>query len=420
MKLLLKTTLYYLLIALIVFGIGGVMTFNIIRSQVILELDRYLRHELRKTYNSIENHAPISALQKENLSIVELPGNNYEQTKPIITDTIVYHIYLKRDEKNRKATVIRKINDQYYKITIFDVIVEDDDIYDGILVAFFRMYILLSVVFILAGIIFSRRLLIPFELTLKKIKNFSLTDNQSLVFEPTSTREFRNLNNFITAMTSKAQSDYLSLKEFTENAAHEMQTPLAIAKGKLELMVGNNDLTEEQVELVNSAYMAINKLSRMSSSLALLTKIENREFSNAKELDMSRLLEDMLIHFRELIELKNIQLKTEILPDVMTMMDPILADILLTNLIQNAIRHNVEGGIIDIHLNGLGLSIRNTGHPPAIEPDQMFRRFKKNKQSSESNGLGLSIVKKICEINDFDISYEYHSDWHVVKLLFPA
>ncbi|MDX2249549.1 MAG: HAMP domain-containing sensor histidine kinase [Bacteroidia bacterium] len=416
MKLLVKLTFYYLVITLVIFGLGGVMTFNIIRQTVVLELDRYLRHELRKVYAAIEQDVPINALNRSNLQILQLQEDNPIETGITMTDTVVYHIYLKRNEPNRKATVIKEIKGNYYHITIFDQIVEDDDIYDSLVVGLSRMYILLTIVVILSGLILSKKLLDPFEATLRKIKTFHIQDHQPLEFPKTHTKEFRNLNNFITLMTTKARHDYLNLKEFTENAAHEMQTPLAIAKGKLELLLESSQLDEEQIHMVNSAYMAINKLSRMGNSLALLTKIENMEFANLREINFSEMLEEKLFDFRELIEMREIRLKTEIEPEVKTVMDPMLLDILLTNLLQNAIRHNIENGIIDIHLNNKGLTIKNTGHPPVLPPEQMFERFKKNKQSGESNGLGLSIVKKICEVNQFVIRYDYHSDWHEVSL----
>ncbi|MEZ4828657.1 MAG: HAMP domain-containing sensor histidine kinase [Bacteroidia bacterium] len=416
MKLLLKLTFYYLLISLFVFGIGGIMTFNIIRQTVVLELDRYLRHELRKVYSAIEQGVPVSALNRSNLHIVQLHEENSIETGIEITDTVAYHIYLKRNEPNRKAAVIKEINGSYYNITIYDQIVEDDDIYDSIVIGLSRMYVLLTIVVIISGLFLSKKLLAPFENTIRALKGFRLQDHQPLEFPKTTTREFSNLNNFITLMTTKARHDYLNLKEFTENAAHEMQTPLAIAKGKLELLLESGQLTEEQMHMVNSAYMAISKLSRMGSSLALLTKIENMEFANAREINFSEMLEEKLFDFRELVEMREIRLKTEIEPGVKIVIDPMLMDILITNLLQNAIRHNIENGIIDIHLNNKGLTIKNTGLPPSLPPEMMFERFKKNKQSGESNGLGLSIAKKICDVNNFDIHYDYHSDWHEVGL----
>lgn len=417
MKLLIKLTFYYLMITLVIFGLGGIMTFNIIRQTVILELDRYLRHELRKVYSAIEQDVPISALNRSNLHIVQLQEENPIETGITITDTVAYHIYLKRNEPNRKASVVKEIKGNYYSIKIYDQIVEDDDIYDSLVLGLSRMYILLTIVVIIAGLFLSKKLLAPFENTLRTIKGFRLHDHQPLEFPKTRTKEFSNLNNFITLMTTKARHDYLNLKEFTENAAHEMQTPLAIAKGKLELLLESSQLNEEQIHMVNSAYMAINKLSRMGNSLALLTKIENMEFANLREIDFSDMLKEKLFDFQELAEMREIRMKTEIEPGVKVVMDPMLLDILLTNLLQNAIRHNIENGIIDIHLDHKQLSIKNTGLPPGLPPELMFERFKKNKQSGESNGLGLSIVKKICEVNNFAIHYDYHSDWHEVGVV---
>ena len=99
----------------------------------------------------------------------------------------------------------------------------------------------------------SRRLLAPFRETLERISKFKVQDPEPPVFPETSTKEFRQLNQILGEMTSKAQNEYQVLKKFGENASHEMQTPLAIAAGKLEMLSDSDDLDEEQFALIMSA-----------------------------------------------------------------------------------------------------------------------------------------------------------------------
>jgi signal transduction histidine kinase len=419
MKLLVKTSLYYLILTLAVFGVGGLITYDVFHDEVERELDRYLLRELWKVEAAMENGIPASSLINENIQICMKEGEGIGETPPVFLDTIVFHPYLKRMEPNRKVTATKQVGSQFYHISLFDVIVETDDIYDGVVRSLTRIFALLAAVVTLFSVIFSRRLLLPFEDTLQKIQAFRIRDPHPIHFSRTRTREFTDLNKFISQMTEKVRLDYLNLKEFNENASHEMQTPLAIAKGKLELLLEANDLNADQAQLIGSAYSAINKLSRLGRSLSLLSKIQNWEFADTKELPLSEHIESTLIDFKELIEMKNLSLNTDIMPKVWVNMDPELADMLLTNLVQNAIRHNYEGGQIYVSLDPDTLLISNTGPAPSIPPEQFFERFKKSNQSNESIGLGLAIVKKICEVNKFEISYKYTTgQMHEIRVVF--
>jgi signal transduction histidine kinase len=219
-------------------------------------------------------------------------------------------------------------------------------------------------------------------------------------------------------MILKIQSDYRNLKEFSENASHEMQTPLAVAKGKLELLLQSKNTDEEELSLINSAYNSIDHLSKMGRSLGLLTKIENNEFTDLQEVDLSKIVKGTLFDFQELLELKGLKIQQDIDDDVKVSSDPILIQILIGNLFQNAVRHNISGGEIRLKLTERSFVISNTGKELNNPSEELFERFKKDNQSEETIGLGLSIVKKICEINNYEISYEFKDHLHTLKVSF--
>lgn len=419
MKLLFKVTLFYLIITLIVFGIGGVMTYNIFQKQVEIETDRYLVTRLWEIENSIENGESPSAFYFRNLNIKEIDPS-IEETKFHFSDTLADHPspFIDRLESHRKLSVIRKIHDQTFKIEMFDVIVESDDIIDGVFQSQTRLFIILGSVLVVSSFLVSIWLFRPFYITLQTIKQFRLNDNTPLVLGETKTKEFQELNQIFEQMIKKIRSDYRNLKEFSENASHEMQTPLAVAKGKLELMLQSKNLDEEQLTLINSAYNSIDHLSKMSRSLSLLTKIENNEFSNMQKTNVSSIINNTLFDFQELLGLKGITLESDLSDNVFITSDPTLIQILIGNLFQNAIRHNVVGGKIQIGLTTDEFYISNTGKELKTPSDLLFERFKKDNQSSETIGLGLAIVQKICEINGFEISYTYENAWHTLKVKF--
>jgi len=419
MRLLVKATLFYLLLTLIVFGIGGIMTYDIFQRQIQLETDRYLIQRLWSLQNSVENGEKASAFNNDKQTIVEV-DNRFEETKFVFTDTLADHPspIIDRLEPHRKLSVIRKIHEKTYKIELFDVIVESDDIFTGVFESLTRLFIILGFVLVMASFLISTWLFRPFNITLQAIKNLRFRESEEPVFGKSRTREFRELNSILEQMVFKNKADYKNLKEFSENASHEMQTPLAVAKGKLELLVQSKNLDEDQLMLINSVSESIDHMSKMSRSLSLLTKIENKEFSNMEPIDLTEKIKSLAYNFQELFDLKNIEATLDIEENVVVSGDKTLFQVLINNLLQNAVRYNIPGGKINIRLTKSTLRISNTGNPLKTAPVELFKRFKKDIQSSENIGLGLSIVKKICDVSGYQVNYEYTEGMHILTVIF--
>ena len=298
------------------------------------------------------------------------------------------------------------------------MIVERDDIFQSVFDSQTWLFVILGVVMVISSFLISTWMFRPFNLTLEKIKNFNIKSMKPTSLGKSGIKEFDILNGFINQMTEKVSSDYKNLKEFTENASHELQTPLAITKGKLELLLQQENLTQEQIDLIESSYASITHMSKLNRSLTLLSKIENAEFSNTESINLSSELNKALDDFNDLIELKNLDLEIDIQEDVIIKNDKTLIKVLINNLLQNAIRHNNEGGKIVVSLSENTLSIKNTGATLDITGDQLFERFKKGVQSEKNSGLGLSIVHKICEVSQYSISYDIDGKWHKITITF--
>lgn len=419
MRLLLKATLYYLLITSVVFGIGGIMTYNIFQKQVEMETDRYLISRLWSLENSVKNgESPLSFISNT-LDIREI-SDDIEETKYQFGDTLAPHPNPRIDvmEPHRKLNVIRKMADKTYKVEIFDVIVESEDIFTGVFQSQTRLFIILGIALVISSFLVSTWLFRPFNQTLHAIKNFKLNDTQIPKLGKTNTKEFKELNSLLSNMIERNQVDYHNLKEFSENASHEMQTPLAVAKGKMELLLQSKDLDKEQLQLINSSYEAIDHLSKMGRSLSLLTKIENNEFTEYETINLSEKVKTSIYDFQELLELKGIEFNHSIENDVYIQSNPVIIQILITNLFQNAIRHNIANGQISVSIDQKGLTISNSGNPLTTSSESLFERFKKDNQSGDTIGLGLAIVKKICDANGYKISYNYNGSNHIVEVRF--
>lgn len=412
MKLIIKITFLFMLISSVVFLIGAMFTYNAMSREITLEEQYFLEERLQSAVRYLEHRMPDHVIERDKMLITPL-DSTFQETEVSFSDTLVTHVTLQRIEPHSKLDVIKNVNGRMYKIMMFDLVVEEDDIKDAVQESMIKTYLLLLVVTLLLSVIASYFVFHPFQRTLTIIRKFSIKDEGIAVFPRSSTSEFKKLNAFISDMMGKAKKDYQALKEFSENASHEIQTPISIAQGKLELLMeSSSELTEQQMDLISSAIYALKRLSKLGNSLSLLTKIENKEFSDFSEIDMTRIVSRLLFDFKELMELKDIKIKSEVAPDVPISGNQVLLELLITNLLNNAVRHNHSGGEISVNLNTDYLEVSNTGLPLKGNTEDMFLRFKKGTDNPDSSGLGLSIVKRICEEHGFTIKYSYKDEHH--------
>lgn len=417
MRLINKLTVWYLAITTLVLLASGVIVFYRVQAGIENEVARRLKRDIGDAVQLLKDGVPIDSLKGKQMDIKELEFN--APLIPVQVTDSMGRYSLPRRAIDRKFAVASsyKINGKHYYISAYNFIAEPDEILEGILASLGVTSVILLVFVGIASRQMSKQILSNFNQTLTTIQGFSLKQHHRIKLAPTQTHEFKELNQFLEKMTNKAMDDYQALKEFSENASHELQTPLAIIRGKLELLL-DTKIDEKQASLIDDIHNAIHKLSSINQSLILLTKLENQEYATNQKINFSVLVENATANFRELVEMKSIALKTEIQPDVTLSLNPVLADILFSNLLSNAIRHNNLNGTIDIILSSSGLTIKNSGAPPKVHTSELFKRFKKDKQNSDSTGLGLAIVKQICELSNFHIQYEYTDRQHVVDIVF--
>jgi signal transduction histidine kinase len=217
-------------------------------------------------------------------------------------------------------------------------------------------------------------------------------------------------------MTVRAQHDYKDLKTFTENASHELLTPIAVINSKLDTLIQTDNFSERQSKLLTDLYSAVSRLSRLNQSLLLLVKIENRLLTDQQHINLKQLIEEMLLQLEDIFADKQISVSAD-LEDKELLGSTYLMEILLNNLIINAVRHNHAGGNIIIKLTSVGLIVKNTGHDAALPENKIFTRFHKS-SGSDGSGLGLTISKQICENFGFSLRYQYQSAHHTFIIVF--
>jgi signal transduction histidine kinase len=280
---------------------------------------------------------------------------------------------------------------------------------------------------LLTAIVYTNRrssasLWAPFRDTLKKLSEYDITRSREIDLpEQTGIQEFDELNLEVSHLLEKVNSAYLNQKQFVENASHEIQTPLAIIRSKLELMINQPALTEATAILLADITEASERLSQMNKNLLLLAKIENNQYPHKTSIDATALLLRTIENFRTYYEDEFPALVVAAEEQVTITANQSLMDILFSNLIKNAIIHNIPSGYIHIQLDHSHLQIANSG--PALEgaPELLFERFQKGGDENRSTGLGLAIVKQICQVSGFIPSYAYAGGRHTVTVsLQPA
>jgi signal transduction histidine kinase len=266
----------------------------------------------------------------------------------------------------------------------------------------------------------SKRLWRPFHSTLSNIQNFSLEKGELPQFKSTDTAEFVQLNSILNGLISDNLSSYKKQKEFIENASHELQTPLAVFKSQLDMLLQQPNLSQEQMDIIQSLYSVSSRMTRLNKNLLLLARIDNDQYVNMEDIDFVQTLYAQLIYLRERAESNGIKVDVEIEKDLNIHANRILVESLITNLIVNAIRHNTGNGLINMRLVDSSFVISNTGVAQALDKERMFRRFNRTSEEKKGNGLGLSIVHEICKMHGWKIQYDYKKDLHTFVIRFTC
>lgn len=420
MKLIERTSRTYLWLSIIIFIISAGMLIFVLTIVMNNRLDEQLRYSKEVIAKAIKYDYPHI--------IFEEPRKlNQAELKKFPNDTIIYKDTLilraiegegvDEFEKYRQLTAYETLHDKRWKIVTRNSLVRNQDFIWVIVLSSFIIIILLLIGLWFLNTRISKKLWHPFYTNLNKLKNFSVQDQEPIELEKSDIEEFKELNESIKNLTQKLQSDFSNLKEFSENASHEMQTPLAIMQSKIELLLQSNNINKEQSEQLQSIYQAGKRLSKLNKTLLLLAKVENQQYSSKEEVSFKDLIENQLENYEDFILNKNITVNKELSNHIIST-NTILADTLISNLLSNAIKHNINNGTISIVYTKEHLIFSNTGEPIKGNPENLFNRFKKQSTRKDSLGLGLAIIKQICDANQWHLNYFCENKLHTLCVRF--
>lgn len=416
MKLLSKTTSYFLLMMLPILAGGGVYFFKQFDKQLKKETDEELENDRRqwiryladKTINITDLYNPETSIEA---------ADQPAEAHPHLHTVMRYQEVDQKEVPFRELKQVITIRGNNYLLTIRKSLIEKNDLIGNITLVMAIAFAGLLLFTLLVNWLISRSIWQPFYHSLNQVETMQLDQMNAVTFPSAPVHEFNRLNDALNSMTARIYHDFINMKELTEDAAHEMQTPLAIAQNKLELLLQDEGLQDHQLQAIAGTHEALLRLSMLNRNMLFMAKIGNNQFSQSSQVSMQAVIEKQLSLFDELIKDKQLSITTHFTCDYCLQLHPILADTLISNLLGNAIKYNRPQGTITIELSNQQLLISNTSQFPAIPSDQLFRRFKKTDIIVDgSNGLGLAIVKKIVDTNHLHIDYNYTPYTHTFMI----
>lgn len=358
-----------------------------------------------------------SNFEEHNYAIKPIAGPKVFRVTDSYSDTAMFMVNEQDFEPVRMLKTVFRHNGNYYELRVINSMIETDDLVEDLLVSIFWLYLgLIGSILVLNNFLLKKTWR-PFYQLVQQLKNFRLEKQNQIRYEDTNVEEFQVLHDAVSKLIKNSTDTYQSQKQFIENASHELQTPLAISLNKLELLLEESNLTEEQLRLLAGAVNNLERMKRLNKSLLLLSKIENRQFITEVEVNINQVTKDLLDDFSDQAEYKGLTVTLCQEGECRLRMNPDLASVLLTNLIKNAIVHNHQNGFVEVTISRDKLVVANSGQNSALNEQRMFARFQQDSPSEASTGLGLPIVKAIATLYNYQVRYSF-TDKHTLTLSF--
>ncbi len=415
MKLLARYNSVNLILTISILVLTAIIYYQAISYILNHQVDKDIRVEKEEIFGYInQNNKLPPAVDFKDQQVIYAPANH--AVKSYFIDTGFYNKKEHDYESGRALITSAQAGGNWYKILIIESKVETEDLIQIIFFITIGVILFLLLVLFISNRFILTRIWQPFYVILHQLRLFSLTDNTEIKPSDSSIDEFKELNNAVISMASRVKTDYQDLKAFTENASHELMTPIAVINSKLDSLIQTENFDPVQSKLLNDVYDAVARVTRLNQSLLLLVKIENRLVNDEQTVDLKALVHEKLNQFKELFLNKELNVVSDLSAKQITV-SRYLIEVLLNNLLSNAIRHNYTKGAIRITLNDQNLIIENTGNDTALQKDDVFKRFNKSAKS-EGSGLGLTISKQICDNYNYALNYGYKTPYHTFTVIF--
>lgn len=419
--LLTKTTKPFIIYVLIILVISIPVYYLVVDAIWKHELDEHHEIVAKKTAQQLNGLHLTNGQLTETITLWNRiqPTTNIQSVKP--NDDLKDHVYILEKhhaflnfeaiDRFRVLSKVIYLNGKPFRFRAETNIEETQETIFFITVTAVILFILIVTGLLYLNSRLSRSVWEPFRMTLHQLQTFHLNQQTHIEFDRTNIKEFEELHQSLSKLIDKNISVYKTQKEFTENASHELQTPLAILKNKLDILLQSEDLTENQHQIVEEMNKALSRSSRINKNLLLLAKIDNSQFDNTESIQFDVLLQQCIEQLEEHFVQKNMAVRLDITKGITVQGNSSLMEVLVNNLILNAIRHTPFEGFIAIKLTDSVFEISNSGTQP-LDQDLLFKRFSKLSKDHRGSGLGLAIIREICLLQQWNIHYHFQNGHH--------
>lgn len=329
-------------------------------------------------------------------------------------------IYIPEKDETEPARILTTIfkddGEKYFELTVATPSIEKDDLKDAMAGWMIFLYVALLLTIIVINVWVFYRNMHPLYILLHWLDKYSIGKPNEPLQNNTKISEFRKLNEAAIRYAERSEHMFEQQKQFIGNASHEMQTPIAICRNRLEMLMEDENLSESQLEELMKTHQTLEHITKLNKSLLLLSKIENGQFTETTCVEVNGLLKQYLKDYQEVYEYREIFVEIKEEGFLYLTMNETLAVMLFTNLLKNAFVHNIDGGLIRITISSHRVIFSNTGVERALETAHIFERFYRGNNKEGSTGLGLAIVDTICKMQSMELRYYYKDKKHCFEI----
>ena len=383
--------------------------------------------------DSLEDYTEL--IIKRSLAGKQLPSNDsgsnnqyflkeVDRTYFLSHDAISYRdsmVYIEEKGESEPARILTTLfkdrEERYFEISVYTPTIEKKDLREAIFYLLIGLFTTLLIAILLINIWVFHRIMKPFYRLLEWLDNFRLDKKNEPLDNPTNTTEFRKLNVAVNRFAVHSEEIFEQQKQFIGNASHEIQTPIAVCQNRLEMLMEDETLTEQQMGEIVKTYQTLEYVSKLNKSLLLLSKIDNSQFAETREISLNEVLHRYSDDYREVYHYRGITLDIQEKATFRVQMNETLAVVLVTNLLKNAFVHNIDKGMIRVEITSSSIRFGNTGTDVALDDKRIFERFYQGSRKREgSTGLGLAIVHAICRQCRLQVRYRFLDGMHWLEV----
>ncbi|WP_244248490.1 sensor histidine kinase [Flavobacterium foetidum] len=382
------------------------------------EIDDFIEDE----DNTAETYSQFSTLHSEFLVLSKSSIKSQKQT----TFTNEYRIIEGEENEYRILKYYFSYENVNYQLEIGSSLSEVNDLTFIIRFFIIIVFVVILLITFLADTFYIEYLLKPFYRIIDtKIRRV----NEPEAFDHTpikaASRDFRELDFVLNQMMDRIAELFKKEKQFISNVSHELLTPIALLKNKLENLLQNESLDDVAVDKIAGSLKTLDMLKKIINNLLLISRIENNQYQANEEIHLKEIILDLYEDLQDRIEDKKIVFTNKLQDDFVFRGNKTLIHILIYNLVTNAIKYNKSEGeiiisdgvvqdyyFIQIKDSGIGMDESQLG--------KIFNRFERMNSDQDGQGLGLAIASSIAVFHHIQIKVESEiSIGTTFRLLFP-